>query len=963
MNLSELLNQAYTCHEQGDLTQAEKLYQQVMVLQPPDAHIYYNLSLVFQSQERWSEAIDSLQSAVRLTPQDTSLYQELGALWAKIGEREKARECFEAVVQQAPQQAGGYHNLGAILDELKQPKAALDAYHKALELEPNRAETCFNLGNLYQKIDQLPEAIAHYQKALSLNPDMVMVTQNLGNLYQAQGQYEQAIELYQTALEHHPEAYKLYNNLGSVYREQHKLSSARACFEKCLHIKPDYLKAQINLADILQESGDILGAESRFKAILKQSPQEESIHMKLAVLYYREGLYEQTIAHCQAAIADDPKDYIAYSNLGSSIKVKGLIQESLDAFYQAIAIKPDFWSAYENLLFTLHNLPGLTAPHFITEAQTYGQALSQTFPPLADHWLVKPEPQTRLRIGYISPDFREHAANYMIQSIFEHQDRENFEIICFAHTDPADSFTLRYYEQADEWHFLNGLSETEVARLIYHSKVHILLDLGSGHTANNPLAIMAQQPAPVQFTLWPVSTGVPGINYFVSDQYLITPAEKALSPEHIMVRQGSFLCLMPPQGAPAVAPAPCLKNGFITFGSFNNLAKVNPEVVSLWAQILNAVPNSHLFLKFKAFADPGICTYFTEAFGQYGIAPERLRLSAWTDSSQHYSLYHEIDIALDPFPFNGHTTTCEALWMGVPVVSLIGEFGFGRAGLSILSAAGFSQWAAASPTAYVQLAEQLSQDPQRLSALRPHIRHTLTNSNLFNSAAYTKELEHFYRQAWQQWCAKQLSTNVNPMVPFTSPVPHPQQARQYNTLGTLMAQSNQPQKAAVLFERALQADPQYHAAYNNLGALWAAQGEIEKAQACYESALHHEPHLSDIRFNLGNLYLLQGQWEQAVSHYEQVILQSPLFTDAYLNLGNALRQLGQHSRASAYYQLILRIAPENVLAWVNLGSLYLEQHQYNQARDCLENALRLEPHHASAQRYLAQIEAFAPAGL
>jgi predicted O-linked N-acetylglucosamine transferase (SPINDLY family) len=373
-------------------------------------------------------------------------------------------------------------------------------------------------------------------------------------------------------------------------------------------------------------------------------------------------------------------------------------------------------------------------------------------PPHPNH----PDPERRLRVGYVSPDFREHSVSAFLDPVIAGHDRRWFEVFCYAEVVRPDDTTARFRGLSDGWCSTLGMTDGAVAGRIRDDGIDILVDL-AGHTAGNRLRVFAERPAPVQVTWlgYPNTTGLSAMDYRLSDAVADPAGEAdALHSETLVRLANGFLCFAPPADAPEVGETPALATGQVTFGSFNNLAKVTPDVVEAWADILNRIPNSRLVLKSRPLADEKTRERYLEMFGAHGVDPGRVELCSWIASkSGHLGAYERLDIGLDPFPYNGTTTTCEALWMGVPVVTLGGDRHAGRVGASILARVGLAGLVAETKADYVEQAVALAGDLDRLSALRGGLRSRMEKSPLCDAGGFARDIEAAYREMWRRVCA------------------------------------------------------------------------------------------------------------------------------------------------------------------------------------------------------------------
>jgi predicted O-linked N-acetylglucosamine transferase (SPINDLY family) len=362
-----------------------------------------------------------------------------------------------------------------------------------------------------------------------------------------------------------------------------------------------------------------------------------------------------------------------------------------------------------------------------------------------------------LRIGYLSPDFCSHPVAFFIEPLLARHDRSSFEVFCYSDVAHPDGITTHFRRLVPAWRDIRHLSDDELARRIHADRIDILVDV-AGHTANNRLRVFACKPAPLQVTWlgYPNTTGLAAMDYRLTDAWADPPGETEHWHSETLIRlQGGFLCYRPLEGVSVTAP-PCLTTRHVTFGSFNNLAKVTPEVIAVWSRLLRRVPTARLLLKTKPLRDKDTQEAVYEQFARYGVDRGRVDLIGWVEKmGDHMGLYGRVDIALDTFPYNGTTTTCEALWMGVPVVTLAGGTHAGRVGVSLLSRIGLSEFIAGTPDEYIELAVQLANDRERLDRLRNHLRGQVAASSLCDAESFARNVEASYRTIWQS--QKQLS--------------------------------------------------------------------------------------------------------------------------------------------------------------------------------------------------------------
>jgi protein O-GlcNAc transferase len=472
--------------------------------------------------------------------------------------------------------------------------------------------------------------------------------------------------------------------------------------------------------------------------------------------HYQTGNLEQARCICDRILESHPDNVEALNLLGRICRAKGQFDEALIYVRRAVRIRPDNYGLYQNLVFSmLYNSRHVAHTLFSEHLQLARQFEGTLLPGVLPHANEK-TPNRRLKIGYVSPDFRRHSVAYFIEPILLSHSREHFELFCYSLTSLEDEVTARMKRYADQWKNIAGMEDHQAAELIRTEGIDILVDL-AGHAYNSRILIFARKPAPVQASWigYPATTGFSSMDYKIVDGYTDPPGvTEQFYSEKLMRLPGCFLCYLPDKDSPEVGTLPVLISGEITFGSFNDFAKVTPEVVALWSAILKRIPDSTLMLKAISFSDRGIHQYVNDMFAKHGIDSERIELLPFAASfPEHLSLYNQIDIGLDPFPYNGTTTTCEALWMGVPVVTLAGNTHASRVGVSLLSNIGLPELIAETPDEYVAIAVTLAADVNRLQSLRARLRAAMEQSPLTDAARFTLNLENCYRKMWETWCA------------------------------------------------------------------------------------------------------------------------------------------------------------------------------------------------------------------
>jgi predicted O-linked N-acetylglucosamine transferase (SPINDLY family) len=606
---------------------------------------------------------------------------------------------------------------------------------------------------------RLQEAEKIYQQVLQQNPENGDANHLLGVLaLQSGGKYEKAVQLISRAINSNPKQPAFYNNLGNALKAQGLFDKSIEAFQNALRIKPDFLDALYNLGNVLQETGNQAEAIEIYRQILDREPNSADVYNNLATALQEMDRLTEAADSLSKALAISPDFAEAHNNLGSVLKDQGLLVEALQHFRKGVAIKPDFSKAHSNMVCTLEYLPDISQEDIFQEArrwdQQHGAGLLQSNQSYQNSF----DEKRRLRIGYVSPDLKSHSVAYFFEPVLAYHNSENVEIFCYANVKRPDNTTRRLQAATDHWTSIVGISDEDAARRIKEDRIDILVDL-AGHTRDNRLLVFAHKLVPLQVNWlgYPNTTGLAAMDYRLTDA-VADPIGKAddLYTEELVRLEHGFLCYQSDNKAPAVSEAPFIKNGYITFGSFNNLTKTTPAVVQNWSRILHSVTGSRLLLKAKQLADKTTRDRYMELFEKEGIGADRIEMQAWYSAREdHFGLYRRVDIGLDPFPYNGTTTTCEALWMGVPVFTLRGSRHSGRVGASILHRVGMQELIAENIDEYITMAQTLARDQQQLVRIRRTLRDKMGRSILMDKENFVRDLEDAFRQMWINWCRKQ----------------------------------------------------------------------------------------------------------------------------------------------------------------------------------------------------------------
>ena len=547
-------------------------------------------------------------------------------------------------------------------------------------------------------------------------------TLQIGRRHHQTGRWAEAEKIYHQVLAqqpNHPEALHL---LGMLAGQRGQLNTAVELIGRTVQLRPDYAEAHNNLANALRDMGQL----------------------------------DDAVASYQRAIRFKPDLAGAYNNLANALKDMGQIDQAIAAYREAVRLKPDYAEAHGNILLALHYSPAFDPRSLLLESGQWNRRHAEPRERFIQPHANDRDPDRRLRLGYVSPDFRDHPVSRFVLPLLAAHDHTAFDIFAYSVVSAHDKITTKLKACCDTWRSTVGLSDEQAAEMIRQDRIDILIDL-AGHTAENRLPIFAHKPAPVQVTWlgYPGTTGLATMDYRLTDALADPPGvTDEFCTERLIRLPRTNWCFGPPDDAPAVNELPAIANHRVTFGSFNNLAKVNEPMLTLWAKILHAVPGSKLLLKAKPLRCASVQQRLRNTMTEAGIEPDRLEMIGWAPSAVYLATYNRLDIALDTYPYHGTTTTCESLWMGVPVVTLSGESHVSRVGVSLLSNAGLPQLIALTPEQYAQIAVDLANDLPRLSELHHTLRRRMAASPLMDRQAFARDMETVYRAIWRDWCAR-----------------------------------------------------------------------------------------------------------------------------------------------------------------------------------------------------------------
>lgn len=613
---------------------------------------------------------------------------------------------------------------------------AVEAFGEVARLRPDSAPAHYNLARALGDAGRRDEAIEACRRALALDPNHFEAAGNLGGLLLAAGRIDEAIAIFQRAIDLRPDDARAWYNFATALRDAGRLDAAIAAYRRAVERKPDFFPAVQNLAIALQDIGRMTEAADAMRRAIALRPQDARAWFNLGVTLERMIRLDDAADVYRQAIRFDPAFAEARANLAGVLRDTGEIRESIALYRQSLELRPHPTAA-DSLLCTMQYDPDCKPAELLEEYRRWDERFGRPLAPVSRAIRAARSADARLRIGLVSPDFHEHPVGWCLLPVLAHHDRAMMEMICFSDVRRSDATTARLRAAADAWHETAALSDESLADRIAAERIDILLDLAA-HTRGNRLRVFARRPAPVQASWlgWPGTTGLSAIDFRLSDPYLDPPSDEPFGVERI-VRLESFWCCDPRDCPFEPGPPPVERSGFITFGSLNNFAKMNERTAELWSRILGEAADSRLLLRApESNARDAVRRWFADA----GVNPSRLEFVDRLPREQYWNLYRRIDVTLDPIPHGGHTTAMDSLWMGVPVVTLIGTIPAWRAGWSVLSNVGTPELAAPDTESYVRTAVALARDSARTAALRGTLREKMRTSALMDAPRFTRRL-------------------------------------------------------------------------------------------------------------------------------------------------------------------------------------------------------------------------------
>jgi protein O-GlcNAc transferase len=718
MEISESLAAALPLHRKGNLDEAEKIYLSVLERCPNHADALHLFGIVKRQRGLLDEAIPLLEKACNLRPASGQFLIDCADCLLEKKEFERAIRYYERAMTLMPNDVSIYFNIAGCFHALGNLAYARQNLQKTLELRPDHFEALFDLAQLYRSETDYKRALTCLEKALALRPDFAAGHYCAGLVWEAIGDSERALAYFREAVRLDDGLAAAHNDLGNLLHSLGDITSAIAAYRHALIVKPDFYEAYFNLANCLRETDQLDEAMLCFKAALKVVPSSV------------QGL----------------------TNYGETLLATGSFREAEKSFRDAVKVSEGKCSqAFSNLLLCMNYNPDYSPRQIFEKHLEFGRVNNQ----------LPPEPQPhkkalttlrKLRIGYVSADFCNHPVARFLEPLLLSHDAHSFDIFCYCDVAKPDAVTARLTKAIVHWKNSCAMDDKEFEAAIRSDQIDILIDC-AGHTGCNRLRLFAQKPAPLQISYlgYPTTTGLAAMDYYMTDAITDGGEDASFYTERLLRIDPCFCCYQPVPNAPDIGDLPAARNGFVTFGSLHTLSRLNDHIIELWSRIVQSVPGSRISIV-RSTLQGTIRKDLEAKFSGYGVDPCRIDMINEIPAAGHLSCYRQIDISLDTFPWSGHTTACESLWMGVPVVTLHGNRHAGRMVSSVLSTIGLTDWVARSIDEYQSIAINKASSIDELISLRSHLREIMGASDLCNAGKFTRKVEALYKKIWKDYC-------------------------------------------------------------------------------------------------------------------------------------------------------------------------------------------------------------------
>jgi len=752
-DVNSILEQALAHHQAGRLADAKARYEQILAVMPTHPDALHFLGLLACELEERDAGIALMHQSIAANPSPI-YYNNLGNALRDNGELMAAIDGYRNAIALKQDYAEAHNNLGNALREAGDARASMESCASAIELRPGYAEAYNNLGNALQDLGELEAAAMSYRKAVASRPDFSEAHHNLGNVLKATGDLDGAIECYCTSLALTPDLAVVHHSLAVALTMAGKYRAAVESYRKVVDLKPDDAEANNVLGVALLGQWRVAEALPYFERAIELAPDHALAYHNLANAQLKVGQIATALITIRKALSlrDDLPSF--HNNLGTILADLTDFDGAVASSRKAVQLNPNFAESHTCLLFGQSYCGSWSPQTHLDDARYFGARMTALARPYTHDPAERTPGQAArpLRVGFVSADLRKHPVGYFLESVLGHLNRERFEWVAYSNGMSRDELTDRIKPRFAVWRNVAELNDEAFARLIREDDIDILVDLG-GHTANNRLPVFAWKAAPVQVSWlgYFATTGIAEIDYLLADWHVLPESEEWHFVETPWRLPDSYLCFTLPEQEVPIGPLPASRSDVITFGCFNNQKKLNDRVIAVWSRLLHAMPRSRLLLKNHQLTDAWTRHKTIERFAAHDITEDRLVLEGPSARDEYFAAFNRVDIALDPFPYPGGTTSVEGLWMGVPVIARRGDRFLSHLADSILNTVGLPDWIADSDDDYIARAVAFASDLPRLATLRGKLRAQILASPLCDASRYASNLEAAFEQMWQRY--------------------------------------------------------------------------------------------------------------------------------------------------------------------------------------------------------------------
>ena len=749
---ADLISQGNQAEDRGDLDLAVRLYQGAIDEQPELPRAYLNLGNAYLKLADFDKAIATYQTALKFNPEYASAYFNIGNAYFKSGRSGESLDFYSNAIRINPDLVDAYVSSGLAFHRLERYEDAIREFKRALEKRPDYLPVSIHLSNALIAASMHTKAVDILEDALRIHPNSAELYMQMVSIHLKTGALVLAVKNCLLAAKCPIDDAEIYYNIGNRLLDLNEYESAIHCFEKSLKLKPAVPDVLINLANSYLNQNEFESAVNYYKQAISTTPNNVIALGNLGVAYKNIGQIELAIDLQNQALAIDPTFTPGLNNRAVFFQMNSQIEDAVLAYKKAHEADPQQNQTYSNYLFCLSHCPEVETYTIFNEHRQFSSLYEKV--PQHQETQTHKAHRTHLKIGFVSADLKNHAVASFVEAIFSHLARNTY-LTLYAYDNglQEDDVSRKFHGYFRKWNRVHPLSDDQLADLIRSDNIDVLIDL-SGHTAGNRLMTFAQKPAPVQVSWigYPGTTGLNAIDYYFADRFFVPHGELEKQFTEKVVRLPIAVTFTPVRNAPLVNELPASKNGYITFASFNRTDKLNRHVIALWSALLRKLPNSKLIL--GAMPVEGNFENLRNWFVEEGIALSRLTFLQRCDIITYMAMHHQVDICLDTFPYTGGTTTNNALWMGVPTLTLIGNTAAGRQGVANLSQVALDkQFSAVDADDFIQKAIYFSEHIDELATIRDSLRNTFSESNFCKPELVSNSFAIAVNYMVERWCA------------------------------------------------------------------------------------------------------------------------------------------------------------------------------------------------------------------